>query len=335
MDALTHGDRVDDRVRTVRDAGPADRCSARLRGRGELETDRRELQRVPPLSDRAPRARQGGAAVPVRRGLGRRDARRRQRDGGGRDLVHDRGALRAPAAPRTAARGPWPVLRVVPVPEPDAQPAPRLRHVLHRLSEGSLAHHGRLRVPVPAGGHRRPRTPQARAGGRAVGPDLQAGLEGLRARADRRGSRSFTTGVYPRQDRFLYSFNEDYRVRWGASRSVSRLGGSIVPARRVALGEDLDRLAAHARETLHLRRADPAPDRPAAARTARRRRARASGGTDAHAPSRTTGGVISARTPTRRTGRSRSNRSRARGRRPRPPRRRPRWVRPALRRGCW
>ena len=29
------------------------------------------------------------------------------------------------------------------------------------------------------------------------------------------GSRSFTTGVYPRQDRFLYSFNEDYRVRMG------------------------------------------------------------------------------------------------------------------------
>jgi len=29
------------------------------------------------------------------------------------------------------------------------------------------------------------------------------------------GSRAFTTGVYPRQDRFLYSFNEDYRVRMG------------------------------------------------------------------------------------------------------------------------
>ena len=32
------------------------------------------------------------------------------------------------------------------------------------------------------------------------------------------GSRAFTTGVYPRQDRFLYSFNEDYRVRMGRER---------------------------------------------------------------------------------------------------------------------
>ena len=32
---------------------------------------------------------------------------------------------------------------------------------------------------------------------------------------NRVGSRAFTTGVYPRQDRFLYSFNEDYRVRMG------------------------------------------------------------------------------------------------------------------------
>jgi hypothetical protein len=29
------------------------------------------------------------------------------------------------------------------------------------------------------------------------------------------GSRAFNTGVYARQDRFLYSFNEDYRVRMG------------------------------------------------------------------------------------------------------------------------
>jgi hypothetical protein len=29
------------------------------------------------------------------------------------------------------------------------------------------------------------------------------------------GSRSFTTGVYPRQDRFLYWFNEEYRAAMG------------------------------------------------------------------------------------------------------------------------
>ena len=29
------------------------------------------------------------------------------------------------------------------------------------------------------------------------------------------GSRAFTTGVYPRQDRFLYWFNEEYRQAMG------------------------------------------------------------------------------------------------------------------------
>ena len=29
------------------------------------------------------------------------------------------------------------------------------------------------------------------------------------------GSRAFTTGVYPRQDRFLYDFNERYRKEMG------------------------------------------------------------------------------------------------------------------------
>ena len=104
---------------------------------------------------------------------------------------------------------------VVPVPEPDAQPAPRLRHVLPRLSEGSLAHHGRLRVPVPAGDDRRPRR---------FKPEPVVELWDLISKQDWEvceraqtgvGSRSFTTGVYPRQDRFLYSFNEDYRVRMG------------------------------------------------------------------------------------------------------------------------
>jgi hypothetical protein len=29
------------------------------------------------------------------------------------------------------------------------------------------------------------------------------------------GSRAFTTGVYPRQDRFLYNFNEEWRQVMG------------------------------------------------------------------------------------------------------------------------
>ncbi|RPJ12357.1 MAG: Rieske (2Fe-2S) protein [Actinobacteria bacterium] len=66
-DGCAHaGDRVHDRVRAVRDAGPADRGSARLRGRGELEDHRRELQRMPALSHGASRARQGRPAVPFR-----------------------------------------------------------------------------------------------------------------------------------------------------------------------------------------------------------------------------------------------------------------------------
>ena len=42
-----------------------------VRGRGELEDRRRELQRVPPLPDDPPRARPGRPALPLRRGLGR------------------------------------------------------------------------------------------------------------------------------------------------------------------------------------------------------------------------------------------------------------------------
>jgi Rieske 2Fe-2S family protein len=32
------------------------------------------------------------------------------------------------------------------------------------------------------------------------------------------GSRAYTSGVYPRQDRFLYAFNEEYRARMGRER---------------------------------------------------------------------------------------------------------------------
>src|SRR4029453_10851754 len=104
---------------------------------------------------------------------------------------------RPPDAPRTAARGSRPVLRLVSVPEPDAEPAPRLRHVLPRLPEGSLPYHGRLGIPVPARGDRRPRALQAPAGGRALGPDLQTGLGRVRAGADRCGLARVHDGRLP------------------------------------------------------------------------------------------------------------------------------------------
>ena len=57
---------------------------------------------------------------------------------------------------------------------------------------------------------------QARAGGGVLGPDQQAGLGGVRARADRRRARAPSRpGVYPRQDRFLYWFNEEWRLKMG------------------------------------------------------------------------------------------------------------------------
>ena len=79
----------DHRVRALQDGRAARRRAHRLRGGGELEDRRRELQRVPALPDDPPRAGEGRAAVPVRRGVGRADPRRRQPDGRGRDELHD------------------------------------------------------------------------------------------------------------------------------------------------------------------------------------------------------------------------------------------------------
>ena len=53
--------------------------------------------------------------------------------------------------------------------------------------EGPEPHDRRVRVPVPARDDRRSGCVQARAGRRALGPDLEAGLGSVRAGADRRG----------------------------------------------------------------------------------------------------------------------------------------------------
>ena len=111
----------------------------------------------------------------------------------------------------------YPLLRGVPVPEPDAEPAPRLRHVLPRVPEGS-AH-----TTVVSEYLFRPETiairrVQAGAGRRALGPDLEQDWEVCQRAQTGVGSRAFTTGVYPRQDRFLYDFNERYRVKMGRAK---------------------------------------------------------------------------------------------------------------------
>ena len=59
-------------------------------------------------------------------------------------------------------------------------------------------------------------TVQARARRRVLGPHL-ASRTGTSASGRRPASvrARFTTGIYPRQDRFLYWFNEEYRVKMG------------------------------------------------------------------------------------------------------------------------
>jgi hypothetical protein len=56
--------------------------------------------------------------------------------------------------------------------------------------------------------------------------DLEAGLGGLSARADRRRLARVHHRCYPRQDRFLYDFNERYRKEMGRA----LLGVWVVPA---------------------------------------------------------------------------------------------------------
>ena len=68
-------------VRALPDGRTAPRPSDRVRGQGELEDRRRELQRVPALPADPPGTGVGHPAVPVRRGLGRRLRGRRQPDG--------------------------------------------------------------------------------------------------------------------------------------------------------------------------------------------------------------------------------------------------------------
>ena len=104
----------------------------------------------------------------------------------GATVVHADRRERAAEVPGPRARGLRDVLRQLPVPEHDAEPAPGLRDGLHRLSEGAEPHHRGERVHVPSGDDRRSRAVQARAHGRVLGHDQQAGLGDLRTRADRR-----------------------------------------------------------------------------------------------------------------------------------------------------
>ena len=155
------GDREHHGLRPLPHRRAAHRRAAALRGRGQLEDRRRELQRVPPLPDGPSRARLDRAAVPLRRGLGRGDAGRRQLDDRGRLELHPDRDLRPAAAARPRAGRLPHVLRHVPVPEPAAQPAPGLRDVLPAAPAGTGPHDGRSRSTC-SGPRRSPRPRSSR-----------------------------------------------------------------------------------------------------------------------------------------------------------------------------
>ena len=103
----------------------------------------------------------------------------------------------------------------LPVPEPDAQPAPGLRDVLHRSTRRARATRRWSRSSC-SGPRRSPRP--------RFEPEPVVELWDLISQQDWAvceraqtgvGSRAYKTGVYPRQDRFLFDFNERYRREMG------------------------------------------------------------------------------------------------------------------------
>ena len=127
-----------------------------VRGRGELEDRRRELQRVPALPDDPPGARPGRAALPVRRGLGRRDPRRRQLDGRGRDVVHADRPVRPAAVPGPAADDYGMYYGTFQFPNLMLNLHPGRGDGLPRSAARTRPHDGHLRVPT-SGPRRSPR----------------------------------------------------------------------------------------------------------------------------------------------------------------------------------
>ena len=101
------------------------------------------------------------------------------------------------------------------VPQPAAEHPPGLRHVLHRYPKGP----GHTTV-VSEYLFR----PETIADPAVFKPEPVVELWDLISKQDWDvceraqigvGSRAFTTGVYPRQDRYLFAFNESYRVKMG------------------------------------------------------------------------------------------------------------------------
>ena len=136
---------------------------------------------------------------------------------GARSFTDDR-PLRAADASRVARRGHHPLLRRVSVPEPAAEYPPGLRHVLHRLPKGP-----RHTTVVSEYLFR----PETIADPDVFKPEPVVELWDLISKQDWDvceraqigvGSRAFTTGVYPRQDRYLFAFNESYRMKMGRER---------------------------------------------------------------------------------------------------------------------
>ena len=187
-----------------------------LRGRGQLEDRRRELQRVPPLPDGPSRARLGRAAVPLRRGLGRET-----RDDGnwmieGATSLHPDRPLRPAAAARTSS----PTTTACTTAPSSSRTCCSTCTPTARCTTCSAR---RARATRPSSrstcsGPRRSPRPSFKPDPVVELWDLisQAGL-GRSASGPRpaSASRAYTTGVYPRQDRFLFDFNERYRREMG------------------------------------------------------------------------------------------------------------------------
>ena len=229
-------------------------CPARLRGRGELEDDRRELQRVPALSHGASRARQGRPAVPL---------------GGAAwdDEMRDGGNDMAEGATWFAMKGDVPELPTLPGLLPEDPRAcsgsyqfPNLMLNLHPdcvmyyLGFPKGPSHTTVVSEYLFPPDIMDRDPHASSPSRSWGSGTSSrsrtgrcASEPRRASARARSRRASTrarTGSCTRS-------TGSYRVRIG--HEAARLTGST---RRIALGQQANSHPAHARQPFHLRGAD-------------------------------------------------------------------------------
>ena len=153
----------------------------RVPGRGQLEGDARELQRVLPLRAGPPGAVPAGAGLQaagrVGAGLGAGHPAPR-----GRLDLHRLGHHQPRAVPRPRCRRAGAPQGRAGLPQPDAQSLRRSRRRVPAPARGARAHHGGLRVPLPSRRDGPPRIRPERRGG-VLGSGEPAGLDDLRVGA--------------------------------------------------------------------------------------------------------------------------------------------------------